>query len=192
MGSTNSQELDIYVEDEVAKALIETSLTATIRTRVRIKIIGSAGAIARQLAALMDRGEERATIAVFDGDQRARRNENLQLAKRMAENASQDFEAWFDAHSSYLPGDTWPEAWIIQKCKDALAATSLALSLDEDGDAAEILEYALQAGKHNEFFESATHVGLDKDHCLKLLTNIVVEKYSSDFDETRNLILSKL
>ncbi len=192
MGSTNSQELDIYVEDEVAKALIETSLTATIRTRVRIKIIGSAGAIARQLAALMDRGEERATIAVFDGDQRARRNENLQLAKRMAENASQDFEAWFDAHSSYLPGDTWPEAWIIQKCKDALAATSLALSLDEDGDAAEILEYALQAGKHNEFFEIATHVGLDKDHCLKLLTNIVVEKYSSDFDETRNLILSKL
>ena len=110
----------------------------------------------------------------------------------MAENTSQDFEEWFDGHSTYLPGDTWPEAWIIQKCKDALVETSQAFSLENEGEASEILEYGLQAGKHNEFFEIATHVGLDKDHCLKLLANIVAEKYSAEFDEMRDVIHSKL
>ena len=192
MGVTNSQELDIYVEDEVAKTLIEISLPATTRTRVRIQIIGSASAISRQLAALSMRAEDRSTLAIFDGDQRARRNQNLLHAKKMAENTSQDFEEWFDGHSTYLPGDTWPEAWIIQKCKDALVETSQAFSLENEGEASEILEYGLQAGKHNEFFEIATHVGLDKDHCLKLLANIVAEKYSAEFDEMRDVIHSKL
>lgn len=192
MGATDNQELDIYVEDEVAKSLIETSLPAAKRTRVRIKVIGSASAISRQLAALWMRGEDRPTIAIFDGDQRVKRNQNLQNAKNMAENVTKDFENWFDSHSTYLPGDTWPEAWIIQKCKDALPQTFVSLSLDDEGEASDILEYALQAGKHNEFFEIATNVGLDKNHCLKLLTNIVADKYSDDFNEVRNLIYSKL
>ena len=192
MGATDNQELDIYVEDEVAKALIEASLPAAVRTRVRIKVIGSASAISRQLAALWIRGEDRPTIAIFDGDQKAKKAQNLQHAKNMAEHITKDFEAWFDSHSTYLPGDTWPEAWIIEKCKESLAATYIALSLDDEGEASGVLEYALQAGKHNEFFEIATNVGLDKDHCLRLLTNIVSETYPEAFEDVRGLINSKL
>lgn len=192
MGATNNQELDIYVEDEVAKALIEVSLPANKRTRVRIKIVGSASAISRQLAALWIRGEDRPTIAIFDGDQRVKRGENLQHAKKMAENATDDFERWFDAHSTYLPGATWPEAWIIQKCKEALSETVAALDLDDEGEASEFLEYALQAGKHNEFFDLSNNVGLEKTHCLKLVTNVVAEKYSAEFSDMCNFIYSKL
>jgi predicted ATPase len=192
MGAKDNQELDIYVEDEVARALIEAALPAAKRTRVRIKIIGSASAISRQLASLWIRGEDRSTIAIFDGDQRLKRNKNLGHAKSMAEQTSNDFENWFDAHSTYLPGDTWPEAWIIQKCKDALTATTSALSLDDEGVTSEYLEYALQAGKHNEFFEISQNVGLDKNNCLRLLTKIVTEKYSDEFSNVRDVIYSKL
>lgn len=192
MGATDNQELDIYVEDEVAKALIEATLPASKRTRIRIKIIGSASAIARQLAALWIRGEDRPTIAIFDGDQKVKRNQNLQHAKNMAENTTKDFENWFDAHSAYLPGETWPEAWIIQKCKESLAETFSALSLDEEGEVSEFLEYALQAGKHNEFFELSKNVGLEKAHCLKLLTDVVSKAFPDDFTEVRELIYSRL
>lgn len=192
MGAADNQELDIYVEDEVAKALIEMTLPANKRTRVRIKIIGSASAISRQLAALWIRGEERPTIAIFDGDQKSKRNQNLQHAKNMAENTGKDFEDWFDTHSTYLPGTTWPEAWIIQKCKEFLPETFVTLSLDDEGEAAEFLEYALQAGKHNEFFELSKNVGLEKTHCLKLLTDIVSKKCPDDFNDVSELINSKL
>lgn len=192
MGAVDNQELDIYVEDEVAKSLIEASLPANKRTRIRIKIIGSASAISRQLAALWIRGEDRPTIAVFDGDQLVKRNQNLQHAKNMAENTTKEFEQWFDEHSTYLPGATWPEAWIIQKCKECLQQTSDALSLDDEGEASEFLEYSLQAGKHNEFFELSNNVGLEKANCLKLLTEVVSSQFSTDFSEVRNLIYSKL
>ncbi len=192
MGAKDSQELDIYVEDEVAKALIEAVLPAAKRTRVRIKIIGSASAIARQLAALWIRGEERPTIAIFDGDQRAKRSQNLSHAKSMAEQTSEDFENWFNSHSAYLPGDTWPEAWIIEKCKTALAEATSSLSLDDESVTSEYLEYALQAGKHNEFFELAENVGLDKNHCLQLLTSVVTDKFVSDFEPICSSIYSKL
>ena len=192
MGATDNQELDIYVEDEVAKALIEATLPANKRTRVRIKVIGSASAISRQLAALWIRSEDRPTIAIFDGDQRVKRSQNLQHAKNMAENTTKDFEDWFDAHSTYLPGNTWPEAWIVQKCKECLPETFIALSLDDECEASEFLEYALQAGKHNEFFELAKNVGLEKSHCLKLLTSVVSEKFPVVFAEVQELIYSKL
>lgn len=192
MGATDNQELDIYVEDEVAKALIEATLPANKRTRVRIKVIGSASAIARQLAALWIRSEDRPTIVIFDGDQRVKRSQNLQHAKNMAENTTKDFEDWFDAHSTYLPGNTWPEAWIVQKCKECLPETFVALSLDDECEASEFLEYALQAGKHNEFFELSKNVGLEKSHCLKLLTNVISEKFPAEFAEVQGLIYSKL
>lgn len=192
MGATNSQELDIYVEDEVAKALIEAILPANKRTRIRIKIIGSASAISRQLAALWIRGEDIPTIAIFDGDQRAKRSQNLKHAKDMAENTTKEFESWFDAHSTYLPGETWPEAWIIQKCKESLTKTCNALSFDDEGEASGFLEYALQAGKHNEFFELSNSVGLEKSDCLKLLTDVVSKEFPNDFTKVRDLIYSKL
>ena len=192
MGAEDHQELDIYVEDAVAKSLIEAILPAVKRTRVRIIIIGSASAISRQLASLWIRGEDRPVVAIFDGDQRTKRIQNMTHAKNMAEQSSVDFENWFDSHSAYLPGSTWPEAWIIQKCKDALPETAASLSLDDEGVASEYLEYALQAGKHNEFFEISKNVGLEKNHCLKLLTNIVATKYYDEFSEVRESINSKL
>lgn len=192
MGAVNSQELDIYVEDEVAKSLIEMSLPANKRTRVRIKIIGSASAISRQLAALWIRGEDRPTIVVFDGDQRAKRNQNLKHARSMAENTTGEFEKWFDDHSTYLPGTTWPEAWIIQKCKECLEKTAGALAIDDEGEAAEFLEYSLQAGKHNEFAELSSNVGLEKAHCLKLLTEVVSSQFPNELEGVRNFIYSKI
>lgn len=192
MGAVNNQELDIYVEDEVAKSLIEMLLPANKRTRIRIKIIGSASAISRQLAALWIRGEDRSTIAIFDGDQRVNRTHNLKHAKNMAENTTKEFENWFDEHSTYLPGTTWPEAWIIQKCKERLNSTANAQSLDDEGEASEFLDYALQAGKHNEFFELSNNVGLEKGHCLKILTEIISNNFADDFKEVHNLIYSRL
>ncbi|CAJ0783067.1 ATP-dependent nuclease [Ralstonia chuxiongensis] len=192
MGSPGLGEVDVFVEDEVARAIIESSLTASIRSRIRVKVVGSAAAISRQLAALYVREEDRPTIAVFDGDQRAKEKENLNHAKKMAEKNAKEFNAWFDERVAYLPGDTWPEAWIIETCKANLGATCAALSLESEGEAGDILEYGLQAGKHNEFFEIAKNVGLDKQQCLQKLAAVAISGLPEEMKKLRDLILSKL
>lgn len=179
MGAPGGNELEIFVEDDVGKALIQSALRASTRTRVTIRVIGSATAIARQLAAVYVRQDDRAVIAVFDGDQRVQEKENLGHAKNMTENSGADFKAWYGSKITYLPGETWPESWIVQKAMEAseLAATALAVELDAIKG---ILEYGLQAGKHNEFYEIAQNIGLPRQQCLERLCAIVCQAFPEE------------
>lgn len=187
MGAAVGKELDIFVEDEVARTLLLSALPAVIRSRVSIKVIGSASALSRQLAALYIRGEERPTLAVFDGDQKVKETSNLQHAQKMAEKTADDFDDWFRAHITYLPGDTWPETWIIQKSAE-ISGSLTALTGTDINSLTDILEYGLQAGKHNEFFEISKHLGLDRSQCLQLFTIHVCQNFSDEFTTLLNRI----
>ena len=191
MSAVTGKEMDILVEDEVAKSLLQSSLPASLRSRVTISVIGSATALARQLAALYVRGEERPTLAIFDGDQRAKEQDNLSHAPKMAENVEDNFADWFQSHITYLPGDTWPEAWIVQKGNDCIEVLSNLTSSSPDA-LADVLEYGLQAGKHHEFFEIAKHLGLDRGACLQLCTISVCQNVPDEFEPIVNRVSETL
>ncbi|MDI1277898.1 AAA family ATPase [Methylobacter sp.] len=182
MGGVGAKELDIFVEDPIAKSLILSGLPSVLRSRVTVKVIGSASASAmsRQLAALYTRGEEKPILALFDGDQKNKESENLGHAKKMAEKVESDFDAWFHDHVAYFPGDTWPESWIIQKATENISNLSSLLGSDEES-LSDILEYGLQAGKHNEFHEISKHIGFDSTSCVQLFTANICQHFSSDF-----------
>lgn len=191
LSASNKCELDIFVEDEVAEILLQKILPAEIRARIKIIVIGSATAIARQLAALHIRGEERPTIAIFDGDQRNKENENLKHAKNMHENCTIEFEAWYKKRVSYLPGDTWPEAWIVNKCNTAHDHVSAELSLDI-AHVGDMLTQSIHAGKHNEFYAIGNYVGLKKEQCLNHLAKVVSIISADEFSEVYKFISSKI
>ncbi|HDR9082409.1 TPA: ATP-binding protein [Burkholderia vietnamiensis] len=191
MGAPGGNELDIFVEDEVAQSLLQAILPAAIRTRVTIKVIGSATSIARQLAALYVRKDEKPTLAVFDGDQRALEKENFKHVKSMAEKTDAEFQKWFADRVAYLPGETWPEAWIIQKATEVSDAAAAALSVEPE-EVKGILEYGLQAGKHSEFYEISKNVALSKQQCLDRLSATVCAKFNGDFDGLVDVLRNKL
>lgn len=191
MGAVVQKELNIFVEDEVARTLVQSALPSSMRSRVDIRVIGSATAISRQIAAFYVRKDERPILAVFDGDQREKKLTNLSHAKKMAENATAEFAVWFESCSSYLPGESWPEAWIVQKCKGVPEKVAEVFAIDVD-EVPEILEYALQAGKHDEFHELSIHVGLSKDQCLQKMAYVVAMAYPAEFDDIRALVHEKL
>ncbi|WP_206360258.1 hypothetical protein, partial [Pseudomonas viridiflava] len=82
-------------------------------------------------------------------------------------------------------------AWIVQQAKEQPLLVSEALGLDIDR-VDDIMEYGLQAGKHNEFFEIAANVSLDKAHCLQLLTKVVCQTAKLDLDPLLSFIKTKL
>lgn len=187
MGAQSGTELEILVEDDVGKSLLQAAFSASTRTRVTIKVIGSATAIARQLAACYVRKDNRAVFAIFDGDQQSKENNNFAHAKNMAENPGADFEAWYRSRIAYLPGATWPESWIVQKAIEASDLTASALALEPDA-VKEILEYGLQAGKHNEFFEIAQNVGLSRSQCVEKLCATVNTAFAADISPLVNKV----
>jgi hypothetical protein len=99
----------------------------------------------------------------------------------MVENVDEGFSDWFKARIAYLPGDTWPEAWIVQKSAGCLGTISKLTSADPDA-LVDILEYGLQAGKHNEFYEIARNLGLEQKMCLQLFTTGVCQAHSEEFE----------
>lgn len=173
-------EIELLVEDEVAKAILLACLPTASRSRLAIHVIGSATALARQLAAINVRGESRPTLAIFDGDQRTKEGENFEHAKNMCEKPKGDFPAWFAAHIDYLPGDTWPEAWLVQRATECIPSLAQAISCEPDA-LKDILEYGLQAGKHNEFYEIAKQLGMERDMCMQMVAMVVAVSFSLEF-----------
>jgi len=182
MGMKNQVELNLLVEDEVAKSILSAILPAAIRARTQISVIGSATAIARQMAAQYVRGETSSIVAIFDGDQRDKASDNLKHAKGMAEKVGEDFDGWWSSCTAYLPGNTWPEAYIVQKCKQIPGEVSKALFLEGKEESEVLLESGLQAGKHNEFYEIGLGVGLDKDVCMTKLVDAFSKSFYAELD----------
>lgn len=191
MGDDVKAELYVMVEDDVAKSIILESLHSAVRSRVDVQVVGSATAISRQLAAAYVRKDQRKFVAVLDGDQRKQFKNNLGVAKKMLEVASPDFDHWLQERVSYLPGDSWPESWMVQKCKEISAAvgTSLAVEADEVSD---LMEYALQAGKHSEFHEISTHIGIPRDQVLNKISAVLFREYPHEFSELVGFIQGRL
>jgi predicted ATPase len=177
LSSIKGLEADLYIEDDAAKAILLACLPASLRARVAFTVIGSATAVARQLAALYVRGEAKTVVAVFDGDQSTKAKDNLEHAKRMAENVRPDFGDWFEKHALYLPGDAWPELWLLQKATEAIDPLAAVLSTTTD-ELTDIIEYGMQAGKHNEFHEIAKHLGLEQAQCLQLFATVIASSFA--------------
>lgn len=98
----------------------------------------------------------------------------------MAEKTKPDFGNWLKSHTLYLPGDNWPEAWLLQKANKCLQPLAKLVNSDAD-DLSEYIEYGLQAGKHNEFHEVARHLGLERAECLQIFTLVVAQQFAAEF-----------
>lgn len=173
-------ELDIFVEDDVAEAILQAALPSSIRSRATLHVIGSASALSRQLAAIKVRGDQKATIAIFDGDQLAHQKANLDHAKKMCERVPDGFDEWFANRTAYLPGEVWPEAWLLQKAMECLAPLASALSVEQDV-LSQIIEYGQQAGKHNEFFEISRNLGMTRGMCLQAFAMVICAQIPDEF-----------
>jgi predicted ATPase len=179
MAAMQSKEVEILVEDEVARSIIETCLPSSMRTRLTIKVIGSATALARQIAAIYVRGEDRPIIAIFDGDQRAKQSDNYGHAKNMCENPKEDFKTWFQSRIDYLPGNSWPESWLVKQASFNIESLAPKLLCGED-ELKDILEYGVKAGKHNEIYEISKHLGMESKMCLRTFTMDVCQYCKED------------
>jgi predicted ATPase len=191
MNEMAGEEIEIFVEDEVAKAILLTSLPVSIRSRVTLTIIGSANALARQLAALYVRQSKKPVIAVFDGDQLAKAPENFSHARNMAETPKQDFPEWYAERVCHLPGNTWPEAWLLSKAAETPQALAVTLGCEVD-ELEGFIVAGLKAGKHNEFHEMAKYLGMDATMCLQHFASHVSKTHANDLQVLREMIETTL
>ena len=133
MGGVGSHELDIFVEDDVGRAILEALLPVEVRRRVKITPIGSHQAVLRQLTAryLENKSD---CICVLDGDQEKEHKGAIKSIIRYSEASTEaekeKLKSWASQRIMYLPGNTWPEEWLFQGCIDWLQSETKELPTD--------------------------------------------------------------
>lgn len=183
LSSENNAELNILVEDEVAKTLLSVILPSSIRSRIGIEVIGSAGALSRQLAANYQRENKSRVAIVFDGDQRGKERENIDYSCKMSETKNkEEFKSWAENLISYLPGDTWPERWIVDCNKKFISHLTHMIGMPE-GELHDVLDKSRNAGKHNEFHEFAKNTGLTSELSVYNMCSNIRHNAINEFDE---------
>jgi len=164
MGRPNAEELDIFVEDSLAASFIAQSLPASLRKRVQVVVIGSHQAVVRQLKSRYKENRG-ACICLLDGDQKkgkssaaAKLSEYAECSTAGEKSLAQD---WALQRIFYLPGDTWPEKWILDSIIIYLELGILTggdqlvahLGLSKSEELLSLLKESSKADKHSEFFE---------------------------------------
>lgn len=179
MGRIGASELDIFVEDKIGRSVLTYALNLELRKRSKVMAIGSSSAVARQLSS---RNLEHVDncIAFLDGDKKSDHAKTLKLivdyTEASTEQQKSNVKTWAEERLFYLPGDVWPEKWIIESSV-AVVRNSMSTENVVDGvdglisnwgisskeELLEMLLVAERAGKHCEFYELATLLGLDEE-----------------------------
>lgn len=166
LAGQNTDELDVFVEDEVGKAVISNIVPMRIRERIKLYAIGSDQAILKQIAARY-REEKHNFIAFLDGDKRPAHAQQITQIKNHLEARVGDevqFATLMEQRLNYVPGDTWPELSIIQYLLHTEDKQELLTRWDIAAEeVTPYLEQALTAGKHNEFFLLAERLSMNED-----------------------------
>ncbi|NVK43917.1 MAG: AAA family ATPase [Oceanospirillaceae bacterium] len=192
LSAENSQELCVLVEDRVAKSILLAVLPSYIRSRISLEVIGSASALSRQLAASHNRENKTPLLLVFDGDQKTKEKHNLDHAFSMSESTDKEnFKSWALEQLTYLPGDTWPESWLVQKCTESIEELAKLLNIDVD-ELEDVLERGLEAGKHNEFNEIGNLIGLEETDALNRFCMNVAQQHLDEFSDLITLVKDTL
>jgi len=182
LSAENPFEISLLVEDRVAKTLMLSVLPSTIRSRISIEVIGSASALTRQLSSNYMREKQENIVILYDGDQSAKEKANLLHGCKMTEStdSDDDIKAWMKSKIEYLPGETWPESWIVQKCSESIDVLAPLLGVGVD-ELVDVIEQGLEAGKHNEFSEIGVVVGLEEEDVLVRFCMAISQSHADQF-----------
>ncbi|MEP5178857.1 MAG: AAA family ATPase [Rhizobiaceae bacterium] len=193
MGKADAQELDIFVEDENAATIVRQILPLMTRKRCKIKSIGSHSAVLRQLASRSLEGVGNC-ICILDGDQSGDAagavNKVVDWTEASTQMQKDQVKAWTEERLHYLPGNSWPEKWLLDEAIDFLengligdpSNTAAAWGVENDDTLLQLLKDARRADKHDEFFELSEAVELDVDRIREDVCRLVSKAEPNHFD----------
>lgn len=194
LSGEDSNELDIFVEDGIANTIIESIIDNGLRGRVSILPIGSPVAIARQMAAKYKNKNSTECIAILDGDQSSSAIIHLEnFMKALESSKDKEKEAqWFRKRLYFLPGNTWPEKWLIEQVKSLETKELSTLLKCSDEEFKTYVEEALTAEKHNELYILSKNLSLDVDYVKGTVASWLSRKIEQEFSATISAIQNYL
>jgi predicted ATPase len=195
LSGRSHSELEILVEDEAAELILKTALDRESRSRSQICPIGSDTAVMRYAAAKFKEMQRKSNMpeicVILDGDKASVRSNQIQQFLNALENTKNADEArdWIDKRLIFLPGNKWPELWVVSPPNKNPFYKRLASELEmTSSEVDDLLEVSARAGKHKEFDEASRILNLPRDVIVSYLIKSAFEAEPERLVEIQNFI----
>lgn len=122
LSGRNRMELDILVEDEVSKQIVEAALPSALRARVGVLPVGSATSVMIHLATRYKEPGSKNACVLLDGDKRQSEAEQIKafLSIVESENSRPAAREWAKKRLGFLSGTSAPEIWLVSQRSAAM------------------------------------------------------------------------
>ena len=188
LGRRDETELDVFLEDDVATAILQRALPNSLRQRVNLLPIGSTGAVLRMAASrYLEKRDQ--FICVLDGDARSYHTKNVTAVRKGIENkfreSKTEMTEWAEKRIWYLPGNRAPEKWLIEACRDIDMNSYLVevWRLQDTDEVENLLEAALREEKHNELFYIKREIQIGSTQILNDMVTFILQNNDNVFDD---------
>lgn len=191
---SNCKDLTIYVEDEIAKQLIENLFNSMVSKRIEIVDVGSKENVIRMTAAHYINPQLGNAIGIPDGD--ASDKEFKDWCKKYMllnsdEGTQEEFEGKKASYFETLPSDVAPEKYIFNKLKEN---DDFILNLDDSEDFLSFIKNNLDISDdhHALFFKISQYMAKDLDGIKRDILKYVSKTYKEEFIKIIDLVNNKL
>jgi hypothetical protein len=176
------KELTVYVEDKVAKLMLETLLDSTTRKRIHIADVGSRENVVRMVGAHYRNQELGKAVGIPDGDLTEKlliKYYNKYVLKE-GENFQDTFEENRKKMFMNLPGDNAPEKYMLEKLKENEA---FARHVDDSDAFVSFIVNEISLSDHHGLFRViGDEVGLGEDSVLRDVVKGLVLFFGGEFE----------
>ncbi|CAA6799399.1 MAG: Conserved domain protein [uncultured Sulfurovum sp.] len=176
------KELTVYVEDKVAKSILETLLSSSVRKRIDIADVGSKENVVRMVGAHYRNVSLGKAIAVADGDLTDKELTNWY--KKYVLKEGESFDEVFPINApkmfSKFPGDNAPEKFILAKLK---SSDEFVRSVDDSDEFCSFIVNEISLGDHHNLFRViASEIGLSEELAKMRVIDGLVRFFGGEFE----------
>jgi predicted ATPase len=190
LSGSNSKEMQIFVEDEMAKKILINILAQEQRERICIFSIGNHDAICDAIVYCI-KTENYNFLAIFDGDQQTNREGFIKNILKKISQSNNFNEDSIGESILFFPSNQAPEKYILEKISNNESAKhSLAENFKINKAKFEDLLNEVQKGNHHDFFYNlAQKLHLDND---RVITDFIKAIEHNEFKGIIESITKKL
>lgn len=181
LNERNSEELIVYVEDEVAEKIISNALNEKNKFRTVVKQVGSNIIVARALATMHKTGSTQKTIAYIDGDSIEKIKSIKKEVKAIFENEDDAFvDNFIKSYVHFLGEKINPEKWLINSVAEhALKAFTDEFEITSDSKSRDLLRQASKQHTHTEVHCLATALNVEDLDLVNRMSRILFRNATS-------------
>lgn len=188
------KDLTVYVEDEIAKQLVENLFNASVTKRIDIIDVGSKENVIRLTAAHYINPQLGEAIGIPDGDAsdpEIKKWCSKYMLKSGEECTTDEFQSRKGKYFQTLPSTVAPEKYILQKIQ---AEPMLIRYIDDSVEFVDFIENQLDISDdhHALFFKISEYLSKDEEGIKRDILRYIASNYKEDFHDVIDLVTNRL